>query len=112
MLEKRWFGGPFIMMFVLMDKSEMKKYIRSFDIETRDRADRAYSRYWQRIHRLKENECMMELSRTEYLYYFLQWEEMREIFSQLKKKPTIRRTKGGIHFTSSACRFITLPLKN
>lgn len=96
----------------MMDKREMKQYIRSFDIETRNRADRAYTRYWQRLHRLKGNETMMFLSRAEYMYYFLQWEEMRAIFSQLKKKPTIRRTKGGIHFSSSACRFITLPLNN
>lgn len=96
----------------MMDKSEMKKYIRSFDIETRDRAERSYARYWAKLHRLKGNECMMELSRAEYLYYFLQWEEMRAIFSQLKKKPLIRRTRGGIHFTSSACRFITVSLKN
>lgn len=96
----------------MIDKIEMRQYIKSFDIETRDSADHAYSRYWQRLHRLKENECMMELSRVEYLYYFLQWEEMLKIFSQLKKKPQIRRTRGGIHFTSSACRFITVSLKN
>ena len=95
-----------------MDKHEMKNYIRSFNIETREKADRAYSRYWQRLHRLRGNETMMDLSRTEYLFYFLQWEEMREIFSQLKKKPTVRRTQGGIHFNSSACRFITVRLKN
>lgn len=96
----------------MMDKHEMKQYIRSFDRETRNNADSSYSRYWQKLHRLRGNETMMVLSRTEYIYYFLMWEEMRVLFSQLKKKPTVRRTKGGIHFTSSACRFITLPLNN
>lgn len=95
-----------------MTKVELKAIIKTFPEDDQKDASRAYARYWQKLHRLKGNESMMDLSRSEYMYYFLQWEEMREIFSQLKKKPTIRRTKGGIHFTSSACRFITLPLKN
>lgn len=94
-----------------MTKAELKTIIKTFSDEERKEANKAYARYWQKLHRLKVNESMMELSRAEYLYYFLQWEEMLEIFSQLKKKPTIRRTRGGIHFTSSACRFITVPLK-
>ena len=95
-----------------MTKAELKTIIKTFSYDAQREASQAYARYWQKLHRLKGNESMMELSRSEYMFYFLQWEEMREVFSQLKKKPTIRRTKGGIHFTSSACRFITVSLKN
>lgn len=90
-----------------MTKAELKAIIKTFSEDDRKEADRSYMRYWQKLHRLKGNETMMELSRSEYIYYFLLWEDMRDLFSQLNKKPTERRTRGAIHFSSSSCRFIT-----
>lgn len=94
----------------MMGIYEMKVEIKKHDKVIKDDANKAYMRYWQRLHRLRDDESIMFLSRTEYIYYYILWNETRDIFSQLKKKPEHRRTQGAIHFTSSACRFITSPL--
>ena len=88
-------------------KEEMHKYIKNQDKDSRAIAGNAYNRYYMQLHRLKPNESMMYYSRLEFVYYYLLWMEIVDIFSQLNKPETVHRTHGAIHYTSSACRFVT-----
>lgn len=90
-----------------MTKDEMHAYIKKQDKESRAIAGNAYNRYYMQLHRLKPNESMMYYSRLEFVYYYLLWMEIADIFSQLNKKSERVKTKYAIHYSSSSCRFVT-----